>query len=215
MLALSKCIFKMDRAVREGNFAIRNRYLPVDLQNKTLGLVGFGRIGKSVAQICSICFNMKIIFYDPFLNNDIKLDFNSDRVYDIEEIFMRSDYISLHIPYNSQNHHLIDMNLLKKMKPDSFLVNTSRGGIICENALAECLISGRITGAALDVFEDEPPESDSPLLKIDNVILSPHSAALTREGSKRIAMHAVQGVADVLEGKIPKWIFNRNNIKLL
>ena len=109
---------------------------------------------------------------------------------------------------------MIGIECLKKMKASAFLVNTSRGGIIDEAALANSLNSGTISGAALDVFEDEPPKPDSPLLKAENIILTPHSAALTKESSRRMAIHAAQGAADVLEGKTPKWVFNRNEINI-
>ncbi|MEI7616699.1 MAG: NAD(P)-dependent oxidoreductase, partial [Actinomycetota bacterium] len=102
--------------------------------------------------------------------------------------------------------------ILELMKKSSFIINTSRGGIIDEEALAAALKEGKIAGAALDVFEKEPPEADSALLKIKNIILTPHSAALTKESSRRMAMHAAEGVADVLEGKQPKWVFNKNKL---
>jgi D-3-phosphoglycerate dehydrogenase len=131
----------------------------------------------------------------------------------MEDIFSISDFISIHIPYTKENHHIVNNDVLGLMKKSSFIVNTSRGGIIDEEALALALEEGRIAGAALDVFENEPPRPDNPLLKVKNAILSPHSAALTKESSRRMAMHAAEGVADVLEGKQPKWVFNGNKLK--
>jgi len=214
ILALSKYLFKMDAAVRSNNFTIRNSYLPMDLEGKILGLVGFGKIGRKVAGICSICFSMKIKFFDPYLSNDIQDNFSFERVDTIYKLFTISDFISIHIPFTKENYHIIGSECLKKMKAGAFLVNTSRGGIINESALAKSLDSGMISGAALDVFEDEPPKPDNPLLKAENIILTPHSAALTKESSRRMALHAAQGVADVLEGKTPKWVFNRDKINL-
>jgi D-3-phosphoglycerate dehydrogenase len=118
------------------------------------------------------------------------------------------------MPYTKENYHLINKNLLLKMKNKAYLINTSRGEMVDEQALAEIISEGRIAGAALDVFEDEPPEKDNPLIGLKEVILSPHSAALTKESSKRMAMHAAEGVLDVLEGRKPKWVYNRNKIKL-
>ncbi|MBM3705525.1 MAG: hydroxyacid dehydrogenase [Actinobacteria bacterium] len=210
MLALSKYLVLMDNSVRKNDFAIRNKYLPVDLEEKTLGLLGFGKIGRKVAEKCAKCFGMQVIFHDPYLVGDISPGYEYLRVNDMETIFLQSDFISLHMPYTKENHHIIGMELLSKMKPGSFIINTSRGGIIDEYALAETLVSGPLCGAALDVFENEPPEKNSPLLSLENIILSPHSAALTKESSKRMAIHAAQGVADVLEGKTPKWVFNRD-----
>jgi D-3-phosphoglycerate dehydrogenase len=214
ILALSKYLFRMDQAVRSGNFAVRNSYMPMDLEDKTLGLLGFGKIGRKVAGICSSCFGMKIKFFDPYLGAGIKESFPFEKIDTMYELFKISDFVSIHIPFTKENYHMIGIECLKKMMPGAFLINTSRGGIIDEAALAEALSSGTIAGAALDVFEDEPPKPDNPLLKVQNIILTPHSAALTKESSRRMAMHAAQGVADVLEGKTPQWVFNRDKIKM-
>ncbi|MGM0365615.1 MAG: hydroxyacid dehydrogenase [Actinomycetota bacterium] len=214
MLALAKDLKTMDEAVRGADWGIRNNYTPVDLDSKILGLVGFGKIGRATARICSAAFNMKIIAYDPYLPEKISAGFRFDMANTLEEVFEKSDFISLHIPYNEKNHHLVDKKMLSKMKRSSFIINTSRGGIIDEPALAEAIKQGQISGAALDVFENEPPERNNPLLKLDKVILSPHSAALTKESSSRMAAHAVQGVIDVLKNREPQWAYNRNEISL-
>ena len=187
--------------------------MPVDLEDKVLGLVGFGKIGRKVAQICNKCFKMKIFYFDLFLPEDIKTDFECKRCSKMEEIFINSDFISIHIPYTKENHHIVNKDILAMMKKSSFIINTSRGGIIDEEALATALEEDKIAGAALDVFENEPPNADNALLKLKNIILTPHSAALTKESSRRMAMHAAEGVADVLEGKEPKWVFNKNKLK--
>ena len=215
MFGLSKYLTIMDAAVRENNFVIRDSYMPVDLEDKVLGLVGFGKIGIKVAQICNKCFKMKIFYFDLFLPEDIKTDFECKRCSKMEEIFINSDFISIHIPYTKENHHIVNKDILAMMKKSSFIINTSRGGIIDEEALAAALEEDKIAGAALDVFENEPPKVDNALLKLKNIILTPHSAALTKESSRRMAMHAAEGVADVLEGKVPKWIFNKDKLKNL
>ncbi|HEX7561063.1 MAG TPA: hydroxyacid dehydrogenase [Candidatus Humimicrobiaceae bacterium] len=215
ILALAKYLFNMDSAVRSGNFTVRNSYLPMDLEDKTLGLLGFGKIGRKVAGICSSCFGMNIKFFDPYLGNDIKVNFPFEKVGTISELFKVSDFVSIHIPFTKENYHMIGSECLNKMKSGAFLINTSRGGIIDEAALADALSLGTIAGAALDVFEDEPPKPDNPLLKAENIILTPHSAALTKESSRRMALHAAQGVADVLEGKTPQWVFNRDKISAI
>jgi len=214
MLALAKDLKIMDTAVSEGNWNIRNNYAPVDISAKTLGLVGFGKIGRAVAQICYNAFSMKIIAYDPYLPPDLSTGFPFDTAGTIQQVFEKSDFVSLHIPYTKENHHLVGKKLLSGMKKNSFIINTSRGGIIDEQALAEVIKQGKISGAALDVFENEPPERDNPLLGLDKVILSPHSAALTRESSSRMAVHAAQGVIDVLKNRKPQWVFNRDEISL-
>jgi D-3-phosphoglycerate dehydrogenase len=154
------------------------------------------------------------MFYDPYISGNDAFGFSCSKAANIEAVFENSDFISIHIPYTKDSHHLINKNLLDKMKNSAFIINTSRGGIIDEKDLAEALSSGKIAGAALDVFENEPPEADNPLLKLDNIFLSPHTAALTKESARRMAMHAAEGVADILEGKKPKWVFNRDEIKL-
>jgi D-3-phosphoglycerate dehydrogenase / 2-oxoglutarate reductase len=158
ILALSKYLFLMDRSVRTGDFEVRNKYLPADLSAKTLGMVGFGKIGRKVANICSTCFEMSILIYDPYLDVVSDEGFNFENVASMEDIFLRSDYISIHMPYTKDNHHIIDLDMLSKMKEGSFLINTARGGLIDEEALFEVLSQNRIAGAALDVFEDEPPK---------------------------------------------------------
>ena len=214
ILALAKGLRIVDRAVREGNWKIRHDYITIDISKKTLGLVGFGKIGKATAKKCYDAFLMNIIAYDPFLPENIEVDFPFKLLDRLEEIFEQSDFVSLHMPYTKENRHLINKNLLLKMKNKAYLINTSRGGMVDEQALAKIISEGRIAGAALDVFEDEPPEKDNPLLGLKEVILSPHSAALTKESSRRMAMHAAEGVLDVLEGRRPKWVYNRDKIKL-
>ena len=214
ILALSKYLNKMDHSVRVGNFTERYSYLPIDLGGRTLGLVGFGKIGRKVAKKCSDCFDMKIMFYDPYISSKEDFGFSCVQAASIGALFENSDFISIHISYTKENRHLINKNLLARMKNTAFIINTSRGGIIEEADLAEALSGGKIAGAALDVFENEPLEADNPLLKLDNILLSPHSAALTKKSVRRTAMHAVECVADILEGKNPKWVFNRDKIKL-
>ncbi|MHB8276443.1 MAG: hydroxyacid dehydrogenase [Candidatus Humimicrobiaceae bacterium] len=214
MFALSKYLIRMDTAVRENNFVLRNSYLPIDLQDKTLGLVGFGKIGRKVAEKCHKCFNMKIVYFDMYMSDKLKIDLPCERVKRLEEVFLISDFVSIHIPYTKESHHIINKEILEKMKSSAFIINTSRGGIIDEKALAEVLSEEKIAGAALDVFENEPPKTGNPLLQLNNIILTPHSAALTKESSRRMAMHAAEGVIDVLEGKQPKWVCNKDKIKL-
>jgi len=212
ILALAKNMLVMDRAVRDNNFNIRNDYLQIDLFKKVLGIVGFGKIGRTVAKKCYSAFNMSIFAYDPYLSKEVNVNFPFSLAKNIEEIFKESDFITIHIPYTKNNNSLINGILLGKMKKKAFLINTSRGGIVNEEALAYILSKNKIAGAALDVFEDEPPKEDNPLLKLKNIILTPHSAALTNESAKRVALQAAEGVLDILEGKIPKWIYNKDEI---
>ncbi len=214
MLALAKDLRVMDNAVRKSNWKIRYNYRPIDISGKTVGIIGFGGIGRATAKKCFDAFDMKIIAHDPFLPENLEAGFPFELKEKLEDIFKKADFVSLHIPFTKENYHLVGEKLLGKMKRGAFLINTSRGGLVDEKALAKAVTNGDIAGAAIDVFEDEPPKKDNLLLKTERIILSPHSAALTKESSKRMAMHAAQGVADVLEGKVPQWIFNRNDINL-
>jgi D-3-phosphoglycerate dehydrogenase / 2-oxoglutarate reductase len=207
LLALSKQFAFLDASVRQGNFKARRLYLPEDVEGKTLGLIGCGNIGRMVAQKCRDAFHMHTIGFDPFLNvapHGIELFAT------IEAILPQADYISLHLPYSPETKNLIDQKALSLMKPSSFLINTSRGGIVNEAALAEALNAGTIAGAALDVFGEEPPKPDNPLLSCKNLLLTPHSAALTRECVLRVAVCAAQGIVDYLAGRRPEFVYNKD-----
>jgi len=209
ILSLYKQIPLLDSEVRKGNFGIRYQNLPRDLNGKCLGVVGFGRIGSRVAELCHSMFNMRIIAYDPFLNAKIKekvkvwVSFVS-----LEELCSASDIVSVHVPLNEDTRGLISRRQLDLMKPDAIIVNTSRGGIIDEGALIEALKKRKIAGAALDVFEKEPPDDKNPLLSMENVILTPHSAALTKECVLKMAMSATQRIIDLFDGFVPDNIAN-------
>ncbi len=207
MLAISKQLLYLDSELRKGNFkTVRRLYLPVDINGKTLGLIGCGRIARLVAKKCINAFGMKIIGYDPYI--DSRLD-GIEIVKKIEKIFKRSDFISLHIPFNDGTKGLVNKSLLSLMKPTAYLINTARGGLVDEEALYEKLKNKEISGAAFDVFKSEPPEATNKLLELSNIILTPHSAALTKECTVRVAVEAVTGVLDYLKGKTPKFVFNK------
>ncbi len=210
ILGLAKQLRPMDRAVRQGDWAARYGSGRVDLEGKVLGLVGLGRIGMQVADKCRNGFNMQIIAYDPYINQP-EVRVGSLKLCDSpEKIFRESDFVSLHVPCNRETHHLVDARLLGLMRSDAYLVNTSRGAVVDEAALIEALRKGNIAGAALDVFEEEPPSIDHPLLAMENVLMTPHSAPLTREGTIRMATGAVKAVLDIFAGREPKHVFNKD-----
>lgn len=211
MLALSKQLSLMDRSVRSGRFSVRFQNRPRDLRGQTLGLMGFGRIGSTLAEACRQVFGMKVLAYDPFLPDDIKRSVGSGVEFvSLETLFSRSDIISVHIPLTEGTRHAVGAKELAMMKPEALLINTSRGPVVDEAALIKALQEKKIGGAGLDVMEQEPPAADSKLLKLDNVILTPHTAALTRECVIRMATEAAECVIDVLEGKEPQNIANRD-----
>ncbi len=210
MLALSKKLFLMDRAVRSGNFGIRYQNLPRDISGKTIGLLGFGRIGSAIGKICRRTFDMQVIAYDPYLTDAKKAEYQSWTSFvKPEALLKKSDVVSIHVPLTDKTRHLLDAEQISLMKRDAILINASRGGVVNESALVEALQGNKIAGAGLDVFSEEPLPADHPLLKLENVILTPHSAALTRECVTRMATEAARCVLDVFAGREPSNVANR------
>jgi D-3-phosphoglycerate dehydrogenase / 2-oxoglutarate reductase len=204
ILSMVKYLPTMDRQVRQDHFDIRYKNLPSELNGKTLGVIGLGKIGSGVARICHQSFGMRILGHDPYLPAELQTAFKDWVEFrDMERLIRESDIISLHIPFSSDTRKLIGARELGWMKPDAFIVNTSRGGVIDETALIQGLKEKKIAGASLDVFAHEPPEKESPLKELDNVILSPHTAGLTRECVQRMAFGAAQAILDLHQGKKP------------
>jgi len=214
MLSLNKQLFLMDREVRSGNFKIRYRNLPRDLQGKCLGVIGFGRIGAGLANACRQVFGMKIIANDDFLPEKVKDDYQQwVEFVPLDELFAVADVVSVHIPLTAKTAGLIDRSYLDLMKPDGWLINTSRGGVIHEEDLIRALRDGKLAGAGLDVFEREPLDKKSPLLKLSNVIVTPHSAALTKECVIRMATSGAKRILQLFAGLIPDKIANPEVLK--
>jgi len=164
ILALAKQLRWMDRNVRKGNWGSRNADNTVELYGLTLGVVGLGQIGRRVAQQCRQGFGMKVKGHDPWAEPSALQASGVCLLGSIEPVFAESDFVSIHVPYNPQTHHLVDGRLLGLMRPQAYLVNTSRGGVVDEQALVDALRSRTIAGAGLDVMEEEPPSAASPLL---------------------------------------------------
>jgi D-3-phosphoglycerate dehydrogenase / 2-oxoglutarate reductase len=210
MMAMAKQLKVVDQAVHKDNWKIRYASKAEDLDGKTLGLVGLGNIGSLLAQKCRLAFNMKIIAYDPYVKEAEGVELYSS----LDQLFSQSDFISIHVPYTKETHHLVNTRLLSLMKSDSHLINTSRGSVVDEKALIEALKNDSIAGAGLDVFEKEPPSLDNPLLKFNNVITTSHSAGLNRDCERKLAIEAAQAVIDFLEGRQPKHIYNNKELLL-
>lgn len=212
--ALTKYIVFLDSETRQGKFKIARRYyLPVDLEGKTLGIIGYGRIGKQVAKKCMAAFNMKVIIYDPYISDDVVAP-GVVRYSDEGKVFMEADVLSIHVPMTTETRNHVNEKLLSLMKPSSFVVNTARGNIIDEAYVVKMIDEGRLAGAAFDVLANEPPMDNERFLKNPKTIISPHSAALTTECTVRVAIEAAQGIVDYLEGRMPKSIFNRKELNL-
>lgn len=172
----------------------------------TIGILGFGAIGQALAELLK-GFNCRIIAYDPYPKTELLKEKGVELV-GLDELFHTADSISLHLPYSEETHHLIGARLLSLMKPTAVIVNTSRGNIIDEQALYEALASEKIGGAALDVYAAEPLPLDSPLLRLDNIILTPHVSSQTVESLWNIYKMAIDIAADVFGGKNSPHILN-------
>ena len=201
ILSCAKNINKIDSEVRKGNFGIRYKNLSSDVFGKTLGVIGFGRIGYSLAAVCKT-LGMKIIANDDYLPADVKAEYKdlADFV-SLDELVGLSDFISIHIPLTDSTRGTLNYENIKSMKKTAYVINTSRGGVIDEKDLIRALEEGLIAGAGLDVFEHEPIEEGNPLLEMDNVVLTPHTAALTKECTTRMAMAGVERVVAQFKGE--------------
>ena len=197
MLCLTKNIFESDKLVKLGKFK-EKRNLPnfFELYNKNILILGFGRIGRTLSKRC-LGFEMKVYVYDPFVSDKEIRDLNCIPI-DKEEGFKIADYISIHLPLNSETKNLITSNQFKIFKSNLILINTARGGIINEDDLYDALKNKKIFGAGIDVFEKEPPTENNKLFFLNNILLTPHNAALTLECRKRMSVEACQNVVNFL-----------------
>ena len=183
----------------------RKSFTGLELYNKTLGVVGFGRIGREVA-FRAAAFRMKILAFDPFINEEFAREKGAE-LCTLDDLLSRSDFVTLHSPKTPETANLINAERLARMKPTAILVNCARGGIVDEAALYEALSSKKLGGAALDVFLNEPL-GDSPLLKLSNVVTTPHLAASTHEAQERVAVDVAEQVLEVLRGGAPRSAVN-------
>jgi len=215
ILALFKQLLFLDNEVRKGNFGVRYKNYPQDVAGKKLGVIGFGQIGQVLAKNFYVLSGTRVLAYDPFLSESLKEEFCDfvDFV-DLEELLRTSDVVSIHVPLNDTTRDMISWKELKLMKPEAYLVNVARGGVVNEQDLIRALKEGVIRGAGLDVFEKEPPEPDNPLLRMNNVILTPHAAALTRECVVKMATEAVRRVLTLFKGYVPDNVANPEVLKM-
>lgn len=202
IVALARKMTFCERQFRQGNFGVRNQQLGEDLENKVLGIVGFGKIGRSLAEKAHFGLGMKALTFDPYLTQD-KLPEWVEQTTEWSDIFSRSDFLSLHLPYTG--NVMVGEHEFSKMKQTAYFINLARGEIVDEAALIKALQEKQIAGAGLDVFNKEPPEPTNPLLNMENVIVTPHNAALTYECLERMSLQAAQGIWDVLNGTDPQW----------
>ncbi len=199
LLCLSRNTARADASVRQGVWEPK-KFVGVELYGKILGIVGLGRIGSEVAHRAR-AFGMKVIAYDPFISAE-KAGETEIQLADLKKLLKESDYITVHTPHSEETHHLIGKNEFAQMKKGVRIINCARGGIIDEEALLEAIKSGQVAGAALDVFEKEPPAKDNPLLGLEGVVVTPHLGASTAEAQVKVGVDIANQVVDALKNRV-------------
>jgi D-3-phosphoglycerate dehydrogenase len=199
MIALAKQNRALDGVVRDGRWGDRRDVLPMELSGKTILIVGFGRIGTRTARRC-LGFDMQVLIYDPYVDAALITAAECSKVSDLDAALPAADVVCIHCPKTPETVGMFNAARFARMKPGAFIVNTARGGIIEEKALHAALTSGHIAGAGLDVFEAEPTPRDNSLLKLPNVIASPHMAGVTTEAVAAMAVATAENILSVLDG---------------
>jgi D-3-phosphoglycerate dehydrogenase len=200
MMTLAKRGTELHALVKDGKWSTRLGLLPFDLYGKTLLIVGFGRIGTRTAKRC-LAMEMNVLVYDPYKSAAEIKAAGCEPVTDLDAALPRADFVSLHCPKNPETVGLINAARLKLMKPTAYLVNTARGGIVVEAALHDALVAGKLAGAGLDVFEQEPPPIGHSLFELPNVIIAPHVAGVTREALDRMGEQTARNILSALDGE--------------
>jgi len=206
MISLARRLPKADRTTRAGEWA-KKKLKGVELNGKTLGLIGCGNIGRVVAKYAR-ALNMSVIGYDPYISKEKLEEEGIEKVESVGEVMERADFISIHVPHTPETHHLINEEMLSKMKTSAYIINCARGGVVDEKALYNALKENKIAGAALDVYEEEPAKNN-PLFELDNAVFTPHIGASTKEGQIRAGTICAEQILKVLEGKEPDFWVNR------
>jgi D-3-phosphoglycerate dehydrogenase len=207
MLTLSKRIVEADRQARTGQAVDRGTYIGRELNGRTLGVLGIGNVGGRLTAICRAAFNMEVLAYDPFLTAEQVRARGAEKV-ELDELLARSDYVSVHCPLTKQNRRMMGAAQFARMKPEAYFITTARGFVHDEAALADALRAKQIAGAGLDVWEDEPPPHEHPLMAFDNVVVSPHIAGSTLEARENMGRIAAEQALDILDGKKPPRLIN-------
>jgi D-3-phosphoglycerate dehydrogenase len=209
MLALTGKLMQKDRITRQGpvGWLKRSDYMGVGIVGKTLGSIGIGNIGAELFRLAKP-FDMKYIAYDPFVDPETAKSLGVELA-GLEEVAERSDVLAINCPLNENTKGIVSADILSRMKPTAYLINTSRGPVVDQKALTEVLSRGAIAGAGLDVFDQEPTSEDEPLAKLDNVIMTPHALCWTDQCFGGIGAADVKAVIDVMNGRVPVGIVNK------
>jgi D-3-phosphoglycerate dehydrogenase len=199
MLSLTKRIVEADRAIRR-EILDRNIFTGHDLFGQAVGIVGLGNVGKRLAQLCSGLFSMRVLSYDPYVSAEVMKQHGVEKV-DLATLMREADFVSINCPLTDESRGMVGAKEFALMKPDAYFVTTARGSIHDEKALEEALKAKKLAGAGLDVWEKEPPPLEHPLLAYDNVIVTPHTAGVTREARVNMGRIAAEQMLDALDGK--------------
>jgi D-3-phosphoglycerate dehydrogenase len=194
--------------MRSGEQLPRREFMGDDVVGRTIGIIGLGNVGSRVAELCRGLFQMRVLAYDPYLTEAQFIARGAEKMEVLDELLRQADYVSINCPHTAETRGMIGAREYALMQPHAYFITTARGGIHDEFALADALRARQIAGAGLDVWEDEPPATDHPLLKFDNVLVSPHIAGITRQSRHNIARIAAEQLMGVLDGKRPPRLLN-------
>jgi D-3-phosphoglycerate dehydrogenase / 2-oxoglutarate reductase len=203
-LAVAKQVRSGDAATRAGDFGFKYRSAIRELHGRVVGVIGFGRIGRRTAAILTAGFQMRPVVYAPSASDGAIAEVGGQRAHTLTELLERSDVVTLHVPLRDDTRHLLGAAELARCKPGAILVNTARGGLVDEDALAHALRGGRLAGAGLDVYATESMPRDHPLFTLDNVVLTPHVGGSSLEAAQRTAVQVADQVIDALAGRRPE-----------
>jgi len=214
ILACARKLVRLDRAVREGKWEsyekreIRFNILPpmFPIRGQTLGIIGVGRIGRKLVPKAK-GFDMRVIAYDPYITASVFEEYGVEDV-NFDYLIENSDFVSVHAAFTSDARHMLGAEQFKKMKPTAYVINCARGEFIDEEALYDAITRGEIAGAALDVIQEESMPPDHPLLKLDNVIITPHTAYYSEEALSRLRKRPFEEIARMVNGQWPQWLIN-------
>jgi len=206
LLALARKLPTLHQDTVAGHWRREHAWRLAPVHGQTLGIVGFGSIGRAVAGK-ALAFGLRVLAQDPYCDPKAAGE-TGVKLTSLDELLAEADYVSLHTPLTAETRHLIGAAELKAMKPTAVLINTARGPVVDEPALVEALSSGEIAAAGLDVFEEEPLPADSPLCRLENVVLTPHVGSVSPEAMRQLRQEVGRAAADVLRGRWPKYVAN-------
>ncbi len=208
MIALSKRLGETDRVMRREAGMDRNLFMGEDVHGKTIGIIGIGNVGSRIAELCRGLFAMRVLAYDPYLGREQVAARGAEKIDTLDALLGQVDFVSVNCPLTDETRGMIGARQYALMRPHAYFITSARGHIHDEAALAEALARKQIAGAGLDVWAKEPPPLDHPLLKFDNVIVSPHVAGATKQARRNLAVIAAEQILDILDGKRPPRMLN-------